>query len=346
MILERFPNNPLISPEDVVPSYPDWEVTGAYNCGAFCYEDRIGLLVRITERPINKDPQIVVAPVLEFPNGSAHMVVKAWPRSAVNVSDPRFVEAETRYDAIHSHLRLAWSDDGYHFQVDDKPTITGQREWEAFGIHDPRVLYIDGQWTIIYSGGGHVGMVMSLATTQDWRTFDYKGIIFPPDNKDVCLFPEKINGRYCCIHRPSGVYFGGNDMWLAYSDDLLHWGSHQPLAQRRPGMWDSSRIGCGPEPIRTSEGWLELYHGSDDTCYYLGAILLDLQDPSKVIARSDSPLLQPEADYEKHGFYDNVVFPHGLVRRDDDRYFLYYGGADKYTCGCEISISGILNSLR
>lgn len=346
MILKRFVENPLVSPGDVKPSYENWEVVGAYNCGAFEYEGRIGLLIRVTERPINTDPNIVVAPVLEFPNGKAEMVVKRWARSKVDISDPRFVEAETRYDAIHSHLRLAWSEDGRHFTVVDQPTIVGEREWEVFGVHDPRVLYIDGQWTIIYSGGGHVGIVMSLATTQDWQSFNYEGVIFAPDNKDVCLFPEKINGRYCCIHRPAGMYFGGNDMWLAYSDDLLHWGGHQPLAQRRPGMWDCGRIGCGPEPIKTDEGWLELYHGSDGNNYYLGAILLDLQDPSKVIARSTEPLLQPEEDYEKRGFFDNVVFPHGLVKRSDDCYYLYYGGADKYTCGCEFRVSDVLASLR
>jgi predicted GH43/DUF377 family glycosyl hydrolase len=346
MIIERFPENPLISPDDATPSLPGWEVVGTYNCGAFEMDGKIGLLVRVTERPVMTDPELVSAPLLDFSTGKAEMIVKTWRRSEVDLSDPRFVKADLIYDAIHSHLRLAWSEDGRHFALADRPTLSGEEEWEAFGIHDPRILYIEGQWTIIYTGGGHWGPVTCLATTQDWKTFERKGVVFVPDNKDMALFPEKFDGKYCCFHRPSGVYYGGNNMWIGYSRDLIFWGEYRPLARCRPGKWDSKRVGCGPEPIKTDEGWLELYHGSDGHSYYLGAMLLDLKDPSRVIARSEEPLLRPEKDYEKYGFFDNVVFPHGLVRRTSDLYWLYYGGADRYTCGCELSVSGVLGTLR
>lgn len=346
MLMRRFPENPLISPQDVIPSRDGWEVIGAYNCGAFHWQDRINLLVRVIERPIMDDPDLVCAPMLDFSSGEPEMVVKTWHKDKVDISDPRFVKADEVYDAIHSHLRLAWSDDGKQFQITDKPTLSGQHEYEAYGLTDPRVLWLDGRWTIMLSGVGPWGAVMSLGTTQDWETFEHHGIIFACDNKDVALFPERINGKYCCFHRPSGVYFGGNDMWLAYSDDLLHWGQHVPLMQRRAGMWDSARIGCGPEPIKTDEGWLELYHGSDGTQYYLGAVLLDLDDPSLVLARSTEPLLCPQEDYEKVGYYNNVVFPHGLIKQTDDLYYLYYGGADRYTCGCEFLVSDVLASLK
>jgi len=346
VIIERFPENPLLSPSDAVPSMEGWEVVGTYNCGSFEWQGKIWLLVRITEKPILDDPDLVGAPFLDFSTGEKRMVVKTWRRDEVDVSDPRFVVADRIYDAVYNHLRLAWSDDGRHFTLADTPTLGGENETEAFGLHDPRVLYIDGQWTILTSIGGPWGPAAILITTKDWEHYERRGIIFVPDNVDQALFPEKIKGKYCCIHRPSGVYYGGHNMWLAYSDDLIHWGEHQPLAHCRPGMWDSRRIGCGPEPIKTEEGWLEVYHGSDGKAYCMGALLLDLDDPSKVLARSEEPILSPEEWYEKHGNYDNVVFPNGLIKRTDDIYWLYYGAADRYCAGCEISISAILDTLR
>jgi len=346
MPLKRFAENPLISPEDVVPTQEGWEVLGAYNCGAFTYEGKVGLLVRVIERPVLDDPDKVAAPILDFSTGEKRLIVKTWPRDEVDVSDPRFVKADVIYDAVMNHLRLAWSEDGVHFELEDEPVLEGDDELANLGINDPRVLFLDGEYQIVYTANSLWGINTRLATTQDWQTFEKKGIIFPPDNKDVALFPEKIGDRYSCLHRPAGVYFGGHDLWLAFSPDLIHWGDHKLVAARRAGMWDSERIGCGAEPLRTEEGWLQIYHGSDGENYYLAAILLDLKDPSRVIARSERPLLAPEEEYEKVGYYDNVVFCNGLVRRDDDLVWLYYGGADRYTCGCEMSISDVLNTLR
>lgn len=347
MIFQRFSENPLLSPQDVKPTFDGWEVLGAYNCGAFVHDGRIGLLVRVIERPTEDDPTVVTAPLLEFVDGRAEMVVKRWQRNDVDIRDPRFVKADIIYDAIWSHLRLAWSEDGRHFQIDDEPTLTAIAPWERAGIQDPRVLWLDGEWTIIYSGADpDWGVTQSLATTNDWQTFQRKGVIFMPDNKDVALFPEKVAERYCCFARPSGVYFGGHNMWIGYSPDLLHWGDFKPLALPRPGMWDSRRIGCGAEPLRTDDGWLAIYHGSDGENYYLGAMLLDLNDPTRVLARSEEPLLAPEHDYEQVGYFNNVVFSNGLVRKDEDTCWLYYGGADRYTCGCSFSISAVLNHLR
>lgn len=347
MLLKRFPENPLISPKNVPPMYDGWEVLGAYNCGAFACQDRIGLLVRVIERPLQRDADMVSAPLIDFSSGKAAMSVKSWPRRDVDISDPRFVKADIVYDAIVSNLRLAWSDDGRSFEIAPEPTLMGEKPWERFGLQDPRVLHLEGQWTIIFSAGDpDWGVTQTLVTTQDWHTFERHGVIFVPDNKDVALFPEKIDGRYCCFNRPSGVYFGGHNMWLGFSPDLLHWGDYKPLALPRPGMWDSARIGCGAEPLKTDAGWLQIYHGSDGSNYYLGAMLLDLEDPTCVIARSKEPLLAPRELYELFGYYNNVVFTNGLVRRDEDTCWLYYGGADRYTCGCEFSISAVLETLH
>jgi predicted GH43/DUF377 family glycosyl hydrolase len=347
MIVKRHPHNPIISPEDVVCSTEGWMVQGVYNCGAFEYQGRIGLLLRVTERPIVEDSNTVATPILDFSSGTPEQTAKYWCLDEVDHADPRFVVADYTYVVQISHLRVAWSDDGIHFEIPETPTLTGYFEWEAFGIQDPRVLYLDGQYTIAYSGGDHQwGVTIGLITTKDWVTFERKGVMFPPDNKDVAFFPEKISGRYCCLHRPSGVYYGGHHMWIGYSPDLLHWGDHRPLAMTRPGMWDSARIGCGPEPVKTDEGWLEIYHGSDGEGYYLGAMLLDLEDPSRLIARSREPLLKPEKNYEMRGFYDNVVFLNGIVKRSDGIYWLYYGAADQYTCLAELSVSGVLDTLH
>jgi len=346
MALERFSENPLISPADVIPSRQDWEVLGAYNCGAFTYENRIGLLVRVIERPVQSDPDLVSAPLLDFASGEPEMTVKTWRREEVDLSDPRFVVADTIYDAVTNHLRLAWSDDGRSFAVAQRPTLTAERPWESFGIQDPRVLFIDGRYVIIFSAGDHRwGVTQTIATTDDWQTFERLGVICMPDNKDVALFPERVNGKYCAFHRPSGVYFGGHNMWLGYSEDLVHWGEFVPLALTRPGTWDCARIGCGAEPLKTDSGWLQIYHGSDGESYYLGAMLLDLADPSRVLARSEEPLLAPREEYERVGYYDNVVFCNGVIRRSDDVAWLYYGGADRYTCGCEMSIPDVLDTL-
>lgn len=345
MLIRRFEENPIISPEQLRPSSPGWEVIGTYNPGAFLYEGRFGLLVRVIERPVLEDPERIGAPILDFSNGTRKLTVKTWRRDEVDLSDARFVKADVVYDAVMNHLRLAWSEDGIHFEVEDQPILKGEDELANLGVNDPRVLYLDGEYTIIYTANSLAGINMRLATTKDWRAFEKKGIIFPPDNKDVALFSEKIGERYACLHRPAGIYFGGHDLWLAFSPDLIHWGDHKLVATRRPGMWDAERIGCGAEPLKTEEGWLQIYHGSDGQNYYLGALLLDLEDPSQVLARSSEPLMKPEEPYELYGYYDRVVFNNGLVRVDEDTVYLYYGGADKYVGGASFSIREILDEL-
>ena len=139
---------------------------------------------------------------------------------------------------------------------------------------------------------------------------------------------------------------GGNDIWLAQSNDLEHWGKHRCIARTRRGMWDSVRVGAGASPIKTGEGWLEIYHGADeDNRYCLGALLLDLEDPSRVIARSEEPILEPVMAYEKNGFFANVVFTNGHII-EGDRITLYYGASDEFICGARSSITDILSTLK
>ena len=166
------------------------------------------------------------------------------------------------------------------------------------------------------------------------------GLIFGPENLDVVLFPEKINGQYVAFTRPVSKNLAKLNMWLASSPDLIHWGKHKFLIAVRPKMWDCERIGASAVPIRTAEGWLEIYHGATaDDIYCLGALLLDINNPSKVIARSNEPILKPEAIYEVEGFLGNVIFSCGAID-NGDQLIVYYGAADHVTAAAEFSIKG------
>ncbi len=149
----------------------------------------------------------------------------------------------------------------------------------------------------------------------------------------------------CCTVR-AAPEIGGNYIWIAQSPDLRHWGNHRCVARTRPGRWDSARIGAGCAPIRTDRGWLMIYHGADEAHRYcLGAMLLDAEDPSKVLARSDRPILEPEAPYEQTGFFGNVVFSNGQIV-DGDRIALYYGASDEVICRADFSVREILQTLE
>ena len=204
----------------------------------------------------------------------------------------------------------------------------------------------DGRYLLAYTAVSQWGNGVALRVTSDWKKFEHLGMIMLPANKDAAIFDSKINGRYVCLNRPSGVNLGGHFIWISFSNDLLHWGGHRPVARTRPGMWDSQRIGAGAAPIRTEEGWLEIYHGVDEgSRYCLGALLLDLNEPWKVLARSKEPIMEPVEDWEKKGFFGNVVFTNGHVVRGDE-ILLYYGAADTVTGGASFSIKRILESLR
>jgi len=166
------------------------------------------------------------------------------------------------------------------------------------------------------------------------------------------LFPELIDGQYIALHRPNAATpFSAPEMWIARSPDLVHWGSHSPLIGGG-GAWEGDRVGGGTPPIRTERGWLAIYHGSERSAtagkvgtYSAGALLLDLADPSRLLHRSRQSIFGPETDFERNGFVPNVVFPTGIVERDD-MINVYYGAADTCTAVAEISSSDVLASLK
>jgi predicted GH43/DUF377 family glycosyl hydrolase/glycosyltransferase involved in cell wall biosynthesis len=279
----------------------------------------------------------------------------------LDLSDPRTI----RYHSVNggrgeagdirdyltqmSHLRVARSSDGVHFTVDDKPAVSPENHFEAYGCEDPRATLIDGVWHITYVSAGELGITTSRVTTTDFRTFERQGVMFLPDHKDVALFPEKIGGRYAALTRPMPQTFGRVlGIWIAFSDDLVNWGGHVPLALPRWGHWDEARTGASAVPFRVREGWLELYHGVDrNSRYAMGGLLLDGDDPTRVLARSHRPILVPTEEYERTGLFNDAVFSCGHVPLDDtgDRIRLYYGAADSCVAAADFDVDAIIDQL-
>lgn len=345
-LAHRFIDNPVIIPADVKASRPEFVVECLLNPGAFMYGGRVGLLLRVCERPAQEKGWISF-PVLDpDAEGGTRIFRFRTDDPKLIASDPRVIiyDGETCLTTL-SHLRLAWSDDGHRFQVEPAPTLAGEGLLESFGIEDCRVTFVDGQYVLTYSAVSPLGVGVGLATTRDWKQFTRHGMVISPANKDAAVFERKFGGDYLMLHRPSGVTIGGNFIWLARSPNLMHWGQHQCILRPRRGMWDSQRIGAGAAPIATARGWLEIYHGADShSRYCLGALLLGLEDPALVLARSDRPIMEPLEKYETAGFFGQVVFTNGHIVRDD-MVTVYYGAADSVICAAEFSIKEILATL-
>jgi predicted GH43/DUF377 family glycosyl hydrolase len=345
-IARRFPENPLLRPKDIKPSMPDMEILCLLNPGVFTYDNKTWLLCRVAERTPQKADSIKV-PVFND-QGKIEILEFDIQDPDLDASDPRVIKYKgVNYLTSLSHLRLICSEDGRNFyEPDDYPLINGKGLLETFGIEDCRVAQIANTYHLTYTQVSAIAVGVGYMQTTDWKTFERHGMIFPPHNKDCAIFDEKINGKYYALHRPSSPELGGNYIWIAESDNLKHWGNHRNIALTRPGKWDSVRIGAGAAPIKTAQGWLEIYHGAnEENRYCLGALLLDLEDPSKVIARSEEPIMEPTAAYEKTGFFGNVIFTNGHLV-NGDTITIYYGASDEVICGAQLSISEILNTLK
>jgi len=341
-IAQRFEANPILKPAHVAPSVDGLAVECLLNPGVFRYGGKTHLLLRVAERPVQQEG-IVSLPVLN--NGKPEILTFDKSDPDLDTTDPRGIVYKGKpYLTTLSHFRLASSDDGVSFTVSDT-SLFGEGRHESFGIEDCRVAEVEGRFYLLYTAVSENGHGIGMMSTSDWQAFKREGIIIPPPNKDGALFEEKINGEYWMMHRPTNDGLGGNHMWVARSPNLRYWGKHECLAAPRKGKWDSARIGAGASPIKTDKGWLVIYHGANgDNTYCLGAMLLDIADPRKVLARSDDPIMVPTTDYEKYGFFGEVVFTNGHVV-DGDTVTLYYGASDEVICGARFSIEDILASL-
>jgi predicted GH43/DUF377 family glycosyl hydrolase len=239
-----------------------------------------------------------------------------------------------------SILGLARSNDGYSFKADDKPFMVPEpsgvfSEYESFGVEDPRITFIDNEYIITYSAYSKHGVRIGLAKTKDWKTVERFSLITEADYRNVVIFPEKFNGLYARLDRPHSEISPWS-IWISYSPDLRFWGESKLIMKPVTYHWDEMKIGPGAPPIKTSRGWLNIYHGvfptMDGSVYRLGVALHDLNDPSMVIAVSDDWILQPEEVYEITGYVHNVVFTCGAIPEDDGTVKIYWGGADTVMC--------------
>lgn len=345
-VLIRWTENPIIRTSDCKPSTAGLEVACVLNPGAFEYKGRIGLLLRVAERPLAKQGQVATCVLDEHSPGGVKPVYYRLDDPQLSRDDPRVMSyAGNPFLTTLSHLRLAWSHDGRHFEIEPEPVLRGQGLLQTFGIEDCRVQWIDDKYWLTYTAVSEAGVAVAMSSTRDWLSFEHHGVIFPPHNKDCALFSRKINGAYWALHRPSGAGIGGHNIWIANSPDLCHFGDHRCLARSRDGFFDSERIGANASPIETDAGWLLLYHGADQKSRYgLGALLLDRDQPWKVIGRTNEPILAPMADYETSGFFNQVVFSNGHIVRGD-QIDVYYGAADQVICGSSARLTDILGSI-
>jgi beta-1,4-mannooligosaccharide/beta-1,4-mannosyl-N-acetylglucosamine phosphorylase len=275
--------------------------------------------------------------------------------SAVTTFDNRFVGVFRAEDeSTLPHLRVGWSDDGIAWTIDSEPirfVDSEGRQWMPGYAYDPRVVAIDNTYYLIWCTEFH-GPTIGLAKTDDFKTFIRLENAFLPFNRNGVLFPRTINGVYKMLSRPSDsghTAFG--DIFISESPDLVHWGRHRHVMSKGgTGWWQNLKIGSGPAPIETDEGWLLFYHGVTQTCngfvYSMGAALLDIDEPSVVLKRTNNFLLTPEMPYEETGFVPNVVFPcAALSDAKTGRIAIYYGSADTYVSLAFTTIEKVMAAL-
>lgn len=256
------------------------------------------------------------------------------------------------------NLHAGRSVDGVAWRLDPQPIVfrpADARVAEIAGpfehAYDPRVTWLEDRYWVTWCNGYH-GPTIGLGWTFDFETFHQLDNAFLPFNRNGVLFPRRIGDQYAMLSRPSDnghTPFG--DIFYSESPDLVHWGRHRHVMAPQPWTWGSTKIGAGPTPIETADGWLLIYHGvltsANGFVYSMGAALLDLDQPWRVLARGRDYLLSPQVPYEQVGDVPNVVFPcAALVDRDQDRLTVYYGGADTVVCMAHGHLSEVLGSLR
>lgn len=298
--MERYVNNPIIVPQNIPDIIPDIvDATSVFNPGAIKFKDKIMLVLRVQNR------------------------------------------------ARETFFIMAESDDGINFDIEDK-CIKWQGlekvKQKIYHIYDPRITRIDDEYFIMFAMDLESGCVLGLGETTDFNNFNFLGIVSENDNRNGVLFPEKINGKYLRLDRPNKNQLidgplTGSEIWLSESDNLLDWSPTRKIISGRDHYWDEL-IGAGPPPVKTKQGWLCIYHGIAmhyQPIYQAGVLLLDLEDPTKIISRGRFNIFEPRELYETVGQVPNVIFPTGIIidefdedgfANSESKVSLYYGAAD------------------
>lgn len=317
----------IINKAQITPSRPDFKVFGVFNPAVIKVKDEYIMLARVAETLATQNDTQMVIPV--YRNHDYVFLKFSKTDPDYDFSDIRVIRNHRQnYLTSISHFRIGRSRDGHTFTFDEKPLLPDSI-YEEFGIEDPRITEIDGKYYIAYTAVSEYGINVRLMVTTDFKEFKRLGNIFHFDNKDVVLFPQKINGYYYAYHRPSTSEFGQLDMWVARSTNLLHWGEHKVLTQARIDYTHSVRLGAGAVPHLKAEGWLVIYHSADiHNRYHLAALLVDKDDPSKVLRKSKAPLITATEPFEKVGLMPEVIFTCGAVFEEDE-VKVYYGVCDE-----------------
>jgi predicted GH43/DUF377 family glycosyl hydrolase len=250
-----------------------------------------------------------------------------------------------------SILGLARSDNGFEFKVDETPFMTPAQqgifaEYEEYGVEDPRITFIDGEYIITYSAYSRHGVRIGLAKTRDFEDLQRFSLITEADYRNVVIFPEKFNGLYVRMDRPHSEISPWST-WISFSPDLRYWGDSKVIMKPVQYHWDEMKIGPGAPPFKSRKYWVDIYHGvfptMDGCVYRLGVALHDLKDPSVIVAVGDHWILQPEEIYEITGYVHNVVFSCAAVPEDDGTVKIYWGGADKVMCAGTANIEALVD---
>jgi beta-1,4-mannooligosaccharide/beta-1,4-mannosyl-N-acetylglucosamine phosphorylase len=257
-----------------------------------------------------------------------------------------------------TNLGLAFSDDGINWDVQKKPCFSLEDE-EIIRAYDPRLTVIDGKCYMCFAVDTKHGLRGGIAVTEDFNKFDVLHMT-APDNRNMALFPEKINDKYMRFERPFPVYSRGGkdrfDMWISESPDLKYWGNSKLLLAVENVPFANDKIGPAAPPIKTEKGWLSTFHavdidssrgknGWEDTWkkrYTSGIMLLDLEDPSKIVGMSKMPLIAPETQYERDGFRNDVIFPGGMILEESGEVKIYYGAADTVECLATADVNDLI----
>ncbi|MFQ5796562.1 MAG: glycosidase [Candidatus Bipolaricaulia bacterium] len=327
--LKRYPQNPILTAD---PKH-QWESGAVFNCGATLGED-----------------------------GLIYLLYRGIPATYTR-------RPEGGYDNYISSIGCATSEDGINFTRFERPVIEPRDPFDRYGCEDPRVtrLTLDGKplylitYTALPTPAFHGSTwTVALASTEDFRTYHKYGVIIPgvvvAKDKDAVIFPELINEQIVMLHRiePNIQIIRFDSLEQLTHPDEAFWRAHVASLDQFTLMkpmyeWETEKIGAGPPPIKTPEGWLLIYHGvsreHSGLIYRAGIALLDLEDPARVIARLPHPVLEPEMEYEKVGDVPNVVFPEGALVKDGELY-VYYGGADKTCCLATAKLVDLLDYLK
>ncbi len=261
---------------------------------------------------------------------------------------------------------VAFSDDGKNWAVRDTPFLSPESlgDPDVTRVYDPRLTVMEGRCYLCFAVDTRHGLRGGIAVTDDFEKIQVLSLS-EPDNRNMVLFPEKIGGTYVRLDRPMPVYSRGKDrfdLWLSRSPDLRYWGDHKLVLGVEDVPFANDKIGPGAPPIKTEAGWLTLFHAvhRDDAgrgkngwedkwtkCYHAGIMLLDMEDPSKIIGMSREPLLAPETSWEADdGFRTNVIFPGGMLLEDSGEVKIYYGASDTVECLATADVHDLIALCR